>query len=354
MSTYILWDIDGTLIDNSPTGESLYLDAIEHVTGVRPTVAVDNPDGMTEGQLLTAILEANGLSANRLGEVLYDLDVISREQHERGHVRDASVGASEALVAIAERGWVNALLTGNGPDRARYKLLAAGFDPADFDWEHSYFGRQSPTRGHLAAGARTALAGQNVFIVGDTPTDGRAADSAGIPFLAVATGVYSSTELRSTSAVAVIEDLRSGLDDLLAAIDTTLAAAEVPLTPAAIAAPVPDSPADAPSSDSAVAEEIPHDDAPDDAPDDTDTRDIPIIDPEADLGQFGENPDVEVPTDAPAAETAPTEPATPALHPDDFDTDAVEQDLPPELEQELAEDFGTNPETDEPGEEERD
>jgi phosphoglycolate phosphatase-like HAD superfamily hydrolase len=339
MSTYILWDIDGTLIYNTPTAGSLYLDAIEHVTGVRPTVPVDNPHGMTEGQLLTEILQKNGLPQDRLGEVLYDLDVLSREQHERGHVRDACVGASEAIAAVAERGWVNALLTGNGPDRARYKLLAAGYDPEDFDWEHSYFGHQSPTRSHLTAGARTALAGQSVFIIGDTPTDGRAADSAGIPFLAVATGVYSSSELRPTGAITVIEDLGSGLDDLLAAIEANLTGE--PVAPVqSIAAPVNDAPADA------------------DEFDDTDTRDVPIVDPEADLDQFGENPDVEVATDAPAAADAPPEPAPAALHPDDFDTDAeytgeIEQDLAPDLEHELADDFGDNPETDDPGEEQR-
>jgi phosphoglycolate phosphatase-like HAD superfamily hydrolase len=173
---------------------------------------------MTEGQLLAAILEVNSLDASRLGDVLYQLDVLSREQHERGHVRDACVGALEALVAVKERGWTNALLTGNGPTRARYKLLAAGYDPEDFDWEHSYFGHQSPTRHHLTAGARTALTGHDAVIIGDTPNDGLAADSAGIPFIAVATGIYSADQLRPTSARVVVEDLASGLDSVLETI----------------------------------------------------------------------------------------------------------------------------------------
>lgn len=225
MSTYILWDIDGTLIYNTPTAGGLYLDAIEHVTGVRPTVPVEEPHGMTEGQLLAAILEANGQDASRVGEVLYDLDVLSREQHERGHVRDACVGVDAALEAVTARGWTNALLTGNGPNRARYKLLAAGIDPALFDWEHSYFGHQSPTRHHLTAGARSALGGDGAFIIGDTPNDGLAADSAGIPFVAVATGVYSADELRSTSAIVVADNLEDGLDDVLEAIGSVVGSA---------------------------------------------------------------------------------------------------------------------------------
>jgi len=229
MSTYILWDIDGTLIYNTPSGGALYLDAIEHVTGVRPTMPVPDPHGMTEGQLLLAILEVNGLDQGRLGDVLFDLDVLSREQHERGHVRDACVGADAAITAITERGWINALLTGNGPNRARYKLLAAGYDPELFDWEHSYFGHESPTRHHLTAGARAALTNHDAIIIGDTPNDGLAADSARIPFIAVATGIYSADQLRGTSAIVVADDLSSGLGAILDAIEAaaTPAGAEV-------------------------------------------------------------------------------------------------------------------------------
>jgi phosphoglycolate phosphatase-like HAD superfamily hydrolase len=220
MSTYVLWDIDGTLVQNSPTAGTLYLDAIEHVTGVRPTKPVEQPHGMTEGQLLTEIMLANDLDSSRLHEVLFDLDVLSRDQFERGWDRNLCVGVEAALEAVAAHGWINALLTGNGPNRARYKLLAAGLDPESFDWQHSYFGHESPTRHHLTAGARDALAGNTSFIVGDTPNDGLAADSAGIPFIAVATGIYSAAELAGTSAITVLEDLGSGLDSLVAAIES--------------------------------------------------------------------------------------------------------------------------------------
>ena len=222
MSTYILWDIDGTLVQNSPTAGTLYLDAIEHVTGVRPSRAVGQPHGMTEGQLLTEIMLANDLDPSRLHEVLFDLDVLSRDQFERGWDRDLCAGVAAALDAVVAHGWSNALLTGNGPNRARYKLLAAGLDPERFDWQHSYFGHESPTRHHLTAGARDALAGHRSFIVGDTPNDGLAAASAGIPFIAVATGIYSAAELAGTNAITVLEDLESGLDALIAAIDAAM------------------------------------------------------------------------------------------------------------------------------------
>ncbi len=225
VSTYILWDIDGTLIRNTAKAGTLYLDSIEQVTGARPTVRVTSPHGMTEGQLLLAILAANDLPADLLPAVLLRLDELSKEQHEAGWVRERCPGVREAIAEVSANGWINALLTGNGVNRARYKLLAAGIDVDLFDWEHSFFGAHSPTRHHLTADAGATLAGSRAFIVGDTPKDGEAADSAGIPFIAVATGAYGADQLRPTSALVVIDDLISGLDDLLVAVNQSIGTA---------------------------------------------------------------------------------------------------------------------------------
>lgn len=220
MSTFVLWDIDGTLIYNGPKAGTLYLDSIEQVTGIRPTVRVGSPHGMTEGQLLTAILDVNGIDVALVPDVYARLEELSLAEHEAGALRDRCVGVDVALAAVAERGWTNALLTGNGPNRARYKVLAAGIDDALFDWEHSFFGHESPTRHHLTAAAREKLADRAAVIIGDTPKDGEAADSAGIPFIAVATGAFSADDLRETSALVVVDDFESGLAEVLDAIAT--------------------------------------------------------------------------------------------------------------------------------------
>ncbi len=222
VSTYILWDIDGTLIYNTPQAGGLYLESIEHVTGVRPTERVGNPHGMTEGQLLAAILEVNGHDAAHITAVLSRLDELSLAQHESGFTRDRCVGVMEAIEAVSSRGWVNALLTGNGPQRARYKIIAAGIDPAVFDWDYSYFGHESPTRHHLTADARAHLDGHHAVIIGDTPNDGEAADTAGIPFIAVATGAFSAEQLSDSNALVVVENLETGLDAVLEAITQSI------------------------------------------------------------------------------------------------------------------------------------
>ncbi|HQI66473.1 MAG TPA: HAD family hydrolase, partial [Rhodoglobus sp.] len=95
MSTYILWDIDGTLILGNSRAGALYLDSIEQVTGVRPTVRVSNPHGMTEGQLLAEVLEVNGIDAGLLPDVLVRLDELSLAQHESGeYPREAAPGTA--------------------------------------------------------------------------------------------------------------------------------------------------------------------------------------------------------------------------------------------------------------------
>jgi phosphoglycolate phosphatase-like HAD superfamily hydrolase len=226
VSTYILWDIDGTLILGNQRAGALYGDAIEQVTGVRPTTRLSDPHGMTEGQLLMEVLAINGIDTSQVPAVLARLDELSLAQHESGeNPREAAPGTAAAIAAFAQRGWVNAVLTGNGPNRARYKVLAAGYRLADFDWEHSYFGHESPTRHHLTADAAAALVGQRVVIIGDTPKDGEAADSAGFPFVAVATGAFTADELRASSAVLVVEDFASGLDAAIEAIESVAASA---------------------------------------------------------------------------------------------------------------------------------
>jgi len=196
----------------------VYLDAFTRVTGAAPQRLILNPHGKTEGQILADLLELNGHPTRLLDDVLAELDVRTQALHENGYVRTAVAGGPTALRRAAELGWTNALLTGNGPQHSKIKLLAAGYNVEDFDWNNSFFGDRSPDRHHLTALVSPALGNQPAVIIGDTPNDGLAADSANIPFIAVATGAYGVAELRDTSALVVVDDLVAGLDEVLATI----------------------------------------------------------------------------------------------------------------------------------------
>jgi phosphoglycolate phosphatase-like HAD superfamily hydrolase len=216
----VLWDVDGTLLLNSARAGSLYEEAIADVTGVRPAGRRQGEHGKTDAQIITERLRENGLDPALLPAVSERLDVLSTAGHAGPHARRVAPGVEAALDAVAASGWTNGVLTGNSPARVRSKLTGAGLDLARFDLEHSYFGHRALTRDAITREARARLGPETVAVIlGDTPSDAAAADAAGLPFLAVATGVYSEADLAATSAVVVVPDLEQGLETVLAALD---------------------------------------------------------------------------------------------------------------------------------------
>ena len=218
MSTYILWDVDGTLVRNGSDAGNLYHEAVELAAGQAIPNRLPNTHGKTDGQILRETLAAHGLAEDLHASASTHLDELSRLRHESGNHRELCPGVAAALAAAAERGWVNSLLTGNSASRSRYKVTGAGVDADLFDWEHSWFGEVSPIRSELTRRARAALPGHTLVIVGDTPGDDVAATAAGIPFIAVATGVYPVEDLWETDAILVIDDLETGLNELVDAV----------------------------------------------------------------------------------------------------------------------------------------
>jgi phosphoglycolate phosphatase-like HAD superfamily hydrolase len=215
MAKYVLWDIDGTLLQNARNGGGLYDEAVQQVTGFTPSGPRPAEHGKVDGQIIAERLAEYGLSPDFQDAVAARLDELALERHGSADRRVLVPGAREALDAVAAEGWTNALLTGNSSVRARTKFLGAGLDPSVFDWEHSFFGGTARARTEVTAAAAAALAGHPHLIIGDTPTDDVAAAAAGIPFLAVATGAFPMDRLRRTGAVLVLPDLVSGLDELL-------------------------------------------------------------------------------------------------------------------------------------------
>ena len=132
---------------------------------------------------------------------------------------ELGAGVLAAVAAASAAGWTNALLTGNSAMRSRFKVTGAGIDAATFAWDHSYFGHETPVRSDLTLAAKADHPSDRLVIVGDTPGDDAAATAAGIPFIAVATGVYPTGDLRQTDAILVVDDLETGLNSLLSTLE---------------------------------------------------------------------------------------------------------------------------------------
>jgi phosphoglycolate phosphatase-like HAD superfamily hydrolase len=204
--TTVLWDIDGTLVRNAASPGNLYHLALERALGRDLPLLVGHQHGRTDAGIIVEHVRAHHLEDDLVPTVSGHLRDLSEERHRSGDRRTPAPGAVDLVRHFAALGWRNGLLTGNSAHRARIKLLGAGFDLDAFDWEHSYFGDEEVERADVTALAAAALSGTRAVIVGDTPRDGEAADAVGIPFLAVATGVYDVDALRGTSAVAVARD----------------------------------------------------------------------------------------------------------------------------------------------------
>lgn len=218
--TTILWDVDGTLLFNAASGGGeLYHRAVEVVAGRELHPPLARAHGKTDGQILFEILEAFELDSARHDDAVAALDALSVERATAGDRREIAPGIPEALAAAAERGWINALLTGNSATRSRVKLAGAGLDPELFDWSRSFFGDRARERRDITLAARAALPDERLVIIGDTPRDDDAAVAAGIPFIAVATGVYAMDALRETGALLVVPTIAEGLDAVLDVID---------------------------------------------------------------------------------------------------------------------------------------
>lgn len=223
MSNYILWDVDGTLVRNGKDAGNLYHEAIELAVGHAIALRLPNTHGKTDGQILRESLAAHGLPEELHASASAHLDELSRLRHESGNHRELCPGVREALATTADAGWTNALLTGNSENRSRFKVTGAGLDADSFDWKHSYFGHVTPVRADLTTAARADHPGDRLVIIGDTPGDDAAAAIAGIPFIAVATGVYTAEDLRETGAVLVLDDLDAGREMLVDCLSSLLA-----------------------------------------------------------------------------------------------------------------------------------
>jgi phosphoglycolate phosphatase-like HAD superfamily hydrolase len=219
VETHVLWDIDGTLVYNAESPGNLYHRALERTVGHDLELLVGHRHGRTDAGLIEEHLRAHGLDAGLREAVSGHLQDLTRERRDAGEHRTAAIGAAALIGRFSELGWHNGLLTGNSGFRARVKLEGAGYDVSRFDWEHSYFGDEEVERTDVTRRAAAALAGHRAVIIGDTPLDGSAAEAAGIPFVAVATGVYDVDALRRTNAVVVARDCETDADRIIRAIE---------------------------------------------------------------------------------------------------------------------------------------
>jgi phosphoglycolate phosphatase-like HAD superfamily hydrolase len=216
--TLVLWDVDHTLIESRGVGRAIYDRAFPAATG-RPLAKLAQIAGRTELDIMAESLRINGLEPT--DEAVKQLAAALVQGYEDARQELATTGralpgAGEALDQLAADPAIHqGILTGNLREVARIKLEAFGLDQY-LDFESSAFGddhadrpelvRIARERAETQTGARFELG--DIVLIGDTPNDVKAALTAGVRVIGVATGKSSEAELAEVGAVATLPDLR--------------------------------------------------------------------------------------------------------------------------------------------------
>lgn len=211
----VLFDIDGTLLRSDGAGVAAMLRAFTMLHGDRGfSFEGTEIAGALDAVLFARMMAKHGLPANDATHTQF-LETYRSELLRAltpGRAR-AMPGADQLALTLRTKGAATGLLTGNYEPTAFIKIRAAGIDTSHFPF--GAFGSDGPTRRDLTpvALARAAahhgrsFAPELVTIIGDTPADIDCAKAHGCRALGVATGPYSTEQLRSCGADLAVEDL---------------------------------------------------------------------------------------------------------------------------------------------------
>ncbi len=203
----VLFDIDGTLLNSHGCGRAATERALVDVFGTTGNLSQVNFAGKTDWHILREALAPAGVSMPDIKARLADYNA-AVGRWLAAIVHDfpvtACAGAPEVVSALHTHPQVVlGLVTGNMQALAPIKLRAAGFDPAVFSvgaygsegWERAMLPPLALERAIEHNGA--AFRSDRVVIIGDTPDDIMCAASISARTIAVATGPFTTAQLRA-------------------------------------------------------------------------------------------------------------------------------------------------------------
>lgn len=213
-----LFDIDGTLANtHGRVHYNSFHTALHEVYGCNARIDNVPVHGNTDPGILRAALEQDGkLPADFETRLPAARAIMSAEVAAKADAMDVELcpAIPEFLAELRRRGKAIGVVTGNFEDIGWRKLERGGirhfFDFGSFsDYREK---REDIFRHGIELARELRGTAATVCVVGDTPNDIQAAARAGIPVIAVATGIYSVDDLAGESptvCVASCEQLLS-------------------------------------------------------------------------------------------------------------------------------------------------
>ncbi len=214
MRKLILFDVDGTLLKSA--GKSLhnaaFFNTLKNLHDIELETKERSMSGLTDRIILTLLLQEGGMSDSEIEKHLPGTLIAVQDFYVKEFKTGSVVilpGVKELLQALKERGSTIGLLTGNIEGIAHTKLKSLGIN--DYFTTGGFGHEPHTSRGELVklAIVKAGFKGNeaDVYLVGDTPRDIRAAQEAGLSHIvAVATGSYTSKELRGCGAEVTLDD----------------------------------------------------------------------------------------------------------------------------------------------------
>ena len=198
-----LFDIDGTLL-NTRDGVHYFAfrTAVRRFFGVEATIDGVPVHGNTDLGILRAVLRREGISDQEFEAKLPELMSTMCEEVQRNAAQiriEICPSIPELLARLHAAGKLMGIVSGNLEPIGWTKIAVAGlrryFAFGAFSDQHEL--RETIFQHGIEEARRRLGAAATVMVIGDTPSDIAAARKAGVPIVAVATGIFAREELRS-------------------------------------------------------------------------------------------------------------------------------------------------------------
>ena len=215
----MLFDIDGTLLASGGAGAASWRLAFDELYGIPADIGQFTDAGMTEPEVARLTFErviGHVPSRRELARLMSTrLHHLAQTVAQSEHFK-VLPGVRETLDRLSNEGYLLWITTGGVEAAAHLKLTRAGLT-------HYFcfggYGSDSVDRAELTRKALErarnllgeTLDPEEALVVGDTPLDIDAAHSAGALAVAVATGHFTTEELRAAGADYVLSSLEEKL-----------------------------------------------------------------------------------------------------------------------------------------------